>query len=345
MTRLRQNNLLRQGYDSQLNPQSSNAGGLNTSDSTSRLVTKSYQKAQRLAANGTSPGHFGETIRLDLNHAQAKNAIAFREDYLGSGAPRTVAWLVAHGASNDDPNVWHNHFSVEIPDENGSLQTAMEWPFAPFNTANGYGHAVSGHYTRSTRKLIASNMGLTIENAAGNDRNIHFSSGSYGADADRRWSVQVDNVAEGGSNAGSNFRISRRSDTGVFIATPFYIRRSDGQIGINNNSPTQALDVGGTVKGTGMMQNILTKTANYTLLSSDFTILFDATGGNLTATLQAAASHAGRVYIIKKIDASGNTVTIDANGSETIDGATTNVLSAQWQTVRIQSDGTAWYVI
>lgn len=350
MTRLRQNNLVRQGYDSQLNPQSTNGGGLNTSDSTSRLVTKSYQKAQRLAADGSTPAHFGETLRMDLMHSQAKNAIAFRENYLGSGAPRTVAWLVAHGASNDDPDIWHNHFSVEIPDENGALQTAMEWPFAPFGQANGFGHAVSGHYTRSTRKLIASNLGLTIENAAGNDRNIHFSSGSYGADADRRWSIQVDNVAESGSptNAGSNFRISRRSDSGVFTATAVYVRRSDGQVGINNTSPTQLLDVAGTIKGTGMMQSISTKIASqspYTLLSGDYTILADATSGNLTMTLQAAASHTGRIYKIKKIDASVNTVTIDANGSETIDGATTQVISTQWASVTIQSNGTSWFIV
>ena len=51
------------------------------------------------------------------------------------------------------------------------------------------------------------------------------------------------------------------------------------------------------------------------------------------------------VYTIKKIDASANTVTIDADAGELIDGVLTQVLTTQWQAVRIQSDGTGWIII
>jgi hypothetical protein len=67
----------------------------------------------------------------------------------------------------------------------------------------------------------------------------------------------------------------------------------------------------------------------------------DATGGAIAATLPAAASCPGREYTFIRISASNN-VTVTGNGAETIDGANTYVLSAQWQTVRIRSNGTSW---
>ena len=90
---------------------------------------------------------------------------------------------------------------------------------------------------------------------------------------------------------------------------------------------------------------IATKTADYTATTADGTILVDAAAGNVTITLPTAASMAGRKLIIKKIDSSINSVTIDANGAETIDENTTAVITVQWMTYVIQSDGTTWYII
>lgn len=75
------------------------------------------------------------------------------------------------------------------------------------------------------------------------------------------------------------------------------------------------------------------------------TVPFDCSGANRTATLPPAASAKFRKYTIKKIDASANTLTIDADAAETIDGALTVVLTVQWQTVTVQSDGTTWYIV
>ncbi len=86
------------------------------------------------------------------------------------------------------------------------------------------------------------------------------------------------------------------------------------------------------------------KTADYTAAGDD-TILMNATSGNLTVTLPAAAGKVGWVYNIKKTDSSENTVTIDGNASETIDGETTLVLTLQYQSVSILSDGSNWHII
>ncbi len=71
----------------------------------------------------------------------------------------------------------------------------------------------------------------------------------------------------------------------------------------------------------------------------------NATGGNITLTLPQASLSAGLKYNVKKVDASANTVTIDPFGAETIDGAATHVLSAQYQSVRVVCNGAQWFIV
>ena len=65
--------------------------------------------------------------------------------------------------------------------------------------------------------------------------------------------------------------------------------------------------------------------------------------GTFTVTLYAAANNIGRIHVIK--NSGTGTITVDPFGSETIDGATTYTLSAQWSTVQIICDGTNWKII
>lgn len=84
--------------------------------------------------------------------------------------------------------------------------------------------------------------------------------------------------------------------------------------------------------------------ANATLSGSQSFIQADASSASLTVTLPAVASNTGRRYIVKKVDATANTVTVDGASSETIDGATTYVLGSQWESVEIVCNGVEWYV-
>lgn len=95
----------------------------------------------------------------------------------------------------------------------------------------------------------------------------------------------------------------------------------------------------------GLGGAIRSVSANTTLTVNDFVVNVDATGASRTITLPTAASSTNVIYCVRKTDASGNTVTIDGDGSETIDGATTVVISTQWDRRCIISDGTSWSVI
>ncbi len=104
----------------------------------------------------------------------------------------------------------------------------------------------------------------------------------------------------------------------------------------------------GTAKTTvnGFHVSIATKTnTDYTLTANDDVVLFSTGGTTRTATLPAASTVTGKIYHIKKIDAGVGLVTIDGNGSETIDGDVTPDITAQYESFMIVSDGSNWHVI
>jgi hypothetical protein len=95
----------------------------------------------------------------------------------------------------------------------------------------------------------------------------------------------------------------------------------------------------------GTVLQIVEKNSSYLLTSFDDVILVDATGGDVTISLPAAATVSGKKYDIKKIDASGFSVVIDADASETIDDLTTQSTNVQYESFSIVSNGTAWFII
>lgn len=89
---------------------------------------------------------------------------------------------------------------------------------------------------------------------------------------------------------------------------------------------------------------VRTETAAYTANTLDFLILADATAGAFTVTLPPAADAKGKLLFIQRTSASNN-VTIDADGSETINGSATVTLSSQYASRLLISTGSAWAVL
>lgn len=75
-------------------------------------------------------------------------------------------------------------------------------------------------------------------------------------------------------------------------------------------------------------------------------ILCDCSGGNITITLPSALENGGTFYYIKKIDSSGNVVTIKGTiDTATIDGDKEIRLSLQHQYVQVLCDSIVWHII
>ena len=91
----------------------------------------------------------------------------------------------------------------------------------------------------------------------------------------------------------------------------------------------------------GLNVNHVSKSAAYTLLDSDIIVGVDSSGGIVTVTLASAQTQKGKCYIINDEGgaAATNTITIDTEGSENIDGSATATLTVNNSTLRVYSDG------
>lgn len=87
-----------------------------------------------------------------------------------------------------------------------------------------------------------------------------------------------------------------------------------------------------------------TKTANYTVTADDRLIYCNTGSGSITLALPAANSvQTYSIYSAVKT-AAANTLTLDPNSTELIEGASTYAVTAQYARVDFYSDGSAWYV-
>ena len=89
--------------------------------------------------------------------------------------------------------------------------------------------------------------------------------------------------------------------------------------------------------------------ATYDLAVDDYILLvsYTSTGAVTSLTLPTAQVVNGRIIIIKDTggNAGTNNITIDTEGSETIDGSATLVLSTDYESTTIVCDGTNWFTI
>lgn len=93
------------------------------------------------------------------------------------------------------------------------------------------------------------------------------------------------------------------------------------------------------------VDDIKTVTGDTSLTLADYTILVDASLGNINIDLISAVNNKGKIYNIKKIDSSINNVIINTIGNQTIDGDLSKNIIQQWEKISIQSNNNNWYII
>jgi hypothetical protein len=187
-----------------------------------------------------------------------------------------------------------------------------------------------------------------------------YSNIAFGYDAGRR-------ISGGGANQTSNTSIyigedtrsSANGNTNEMVFGHTAIGQGSNTVTLGNSSITKTflrgntmvntttdngvdeLQVNGSIQGTGFNQAYTARTTTYTAANTDYFI--DCTSGSFTVNLFTAVGNTGRILIIK--NSGTGTITVDPDGSQTIDGATTQTLSTQWSRVHIISDGANWKII
>jgi hypothetical protein len=167
-------------------------------------------------------------------------------------------------------------------------------------------------------------------------------------------------ISPTGSSTNPNFLIKGKG-TGIFALRPgadsangVRIQNASGganvlvadtsntRIAIGGTTPTSTLDVRGSL---GLNRTGVADTA-YSILGTDCIIAYTSLTAGRTATLPTAASVTGRTYLVKDETgtAATNNITVATTSSQTIDGASTYVISTNYGWVAVYSDGTNWKI-
>lgn len=132
-----------------------------------------------------------------------------------------------------------------------------------------------------------------------------------------------------------------------------YLASADGpgrvQLGTGTNSTDSTIQFlnSGSVTAAEFGRLAVSTTAatgsTYTVLSTDHVILANNSGGVAVALISAASAGDGFRLVVKNTGTGA--VTIDADGAETIDGALTAILTNQYESITIVSDGSNWFIL
>jgi len=85
--------------------------------------------------------------------------------------------------------------------------------------------------------------------------------------------------------------------------------------------------------------------SNLTLTDAHYMVLVDASGRSRTITLPISSDVVGRIYIVKKIDNSPNSVVIRATFDDSIEGNESISLQSYGDTVILQASDNGWYTV
>ena len=100
------------------------------------------------------------------------------------------------------------------------------------------------------------------------------------------------------------------------------------------------------ITSSGVVMAIKTITVNTTVELSDTVIRCNASSGAILVTLPTTVGNSGQTYYIKKVDSSGNIVTISGNSiSESVELATTAIITIQGESLTLVGDSLNWDIL
>ncbi len=231
----------------------------------------------------------------------------------------------------------------------GVDKTTGDWIWNDSGLANAMFRVKTSDKTINTVSNVNVGGNLVLSNGVSQVKRSHPNSNTV-----NHWATTTDiDYASGNGDGATTYQTASAEVYGIGVTghqaiamvttnTGWYpdgpqVAIGEDELGNLSNWGQCTMEVHGSV---GTM--IISTATNYTLGVSDSTVLVTTTGR--TITLPSAASHCKyREYTIK-LTASGSG-TVATTSSQNIDGATTYSLSAQYKYVKVQSDGTQWWII
>jgi hypothetical protein len=224
-----------------------------------------------------------------------------------------------------------------------------------YNTALG-ASAGSNLTTGSYNIFIGASAGDSTSITAVN----HFVAGSNAAPISGAWFGNGETNAApqnfvwhstGGSGAnvaGANVTVAGGISTGTGVGGNiiFQVSAAAGGSSSTPNTLTTIFTINSGLYAqfaSAVTYPVSTKTGNYTMLSTDSTILADTTSSAFTITLMASPP-TGMIVNVKMIGSGANNLTITPS-SGTIDGSASLTITTLYANNQLQWNGTNWYIL
>lgn len=135
--------------------------------------------------------------------------------------------------------------------------------------------------------------------------------------------------------ADQNFRVEGDTTSDLIFADA-----GTDRVGIGTNIPNSTFKIDGS-----FAQEVRLVSTTPITAGDETVILADPTSASIIVNLPTAVGIAGRRYSISKVVASANSVTIEPDGSETLNGNPNNIMSSTFEGRNIVSDGSNWIIL
>lgn len=155
-------------------------------------------------------------------------------------------------------------------------------------------------------------------------------------------------VTVGGGATASELRLLEPSGSGSHY-TGFKAQAQAGNVTYTlpaaDGSAGQLLstDGSGGLSWASAVPAVLSKSATYTVSTSDGANVLVLCTSTITINLYAASGNTGTSVTVKNMGT--GTITIDGHASETIDGSLTQTIAAQYTSLTLLCDGSGWVIV
>ena len=197
-------------------PKTDNPSSLN--HPSTRIILDSWVKSNR------PNNHYGDVMQFIWRNHGAKPFLGWWDGATNPESPELKAWIGAHSLANNPNSRPHNHWSVEVSDQEGQMQTRLAIPFDKNHT----------NIKTSSSDFSVGNGKLRIAGNGNND--LEFAINPNGDPKDARFTLRMNNKQD--------FRIIGRNDEGKTLKkSSFAIERLSGNVGVGITDPQSKLHI------------------------------------------------------------------------------------------------------
>ena len=272
------------------------------------IVSQNFAAPIQISANVTS-----STIDIDSNAG-----ITIDNNVSGNIVITNAGGIAAQINILNSSSTDNSGNSIKIQASLGSVTMYSENGMYISNLGSAGNMFISNSATTDYIKYSAAKNWILSNKAVSDAVDIDADAG--GIDIDATTGITINNSTSGNiviTNTGGNITLTPKD------ANPVILEKSQVRT-------TKSILVGDTP---------------YTA-ANELYILANPVGGNIVVNLPAVSGNNGLIYKIKNSDITltGNTVTVDASTTETIDGNLTIVLN-DLEAIEIVCDGVSWYIV